>query len=122
MSYWDADYDQHVGHQSKHKAGRPMGPDAPHYPNKSERKLLVHLMHASGMTEAEVRAVKENRQKLAKAAMEPCQRGDTNRFMLKVKRNARTIAKARNIPIWEAQAIAKKELTERVQHRPWTRL
>jgi hypothetical protein len=118
MSYWGADF----GHQSRRKAGRPMGPDAPHYPNKAERKLLVKLMQASGMTAAEVRAVKENRQALAKAAKEPMLSGDTNRFMLKVKRNARTIALARNVPIWEAQKIAKKELLERVQLRPWTRL
>lgn len=69
---WDPERQQYV---SSRKCGKPLGPDAPHYPNKSERRELTRLMQASGMTEDEVRVVKENRQRLASAAMDPM-RGD----------------------------------------------
>ena len=95
---------------SGRKCGRPLCQDAPHYPNKSEYKALVKLTQASGMTEEEVRAIKENRQLLAAAAKEPMKSGDTNRYQLRLKRRARQIAQRKGIPIWEAQKEAGLEL------------
>lgn len=113
---WDYEREQYV---SSRKCGLPLGPNAPHYPNKSERKVLAQMMQSSGMSEEEVRAVKENRQKLAKAAKEPMKKGDTDRYALRVKRHARSIAKSRNIPIWEAQKAAGLELRQKRSFLDW---
>jgi hypothetical protein len=110
---WDHERQQYV---SSRKCGKPLGPDAPHYPNKSEHKALVKLMQASGMTEEEVRAVKENRVLLAKARKEPTKSGDTDRRKLRIKRYARSLAKSKGIPIWEAQKQAGLDLA-RTGHR-----
>jgi hypothetical protein len=106
---WDQDRQQYV---SSRKCGKPLGPDAPHYPNKSEHKALVKLMQASGMSEDEVRAVKANRQLLANARKEPTKSGDTDRRQLRIKRYARQLAKSKNIPIWEAQKQAGLDLAQ----------
>lgn len=106
---WDHERQQYV---SSRKSGRKLGPEAPHYPNKSEHKALVKLMQASGMTEEEVRAIKENRQLLAKARREPTKRGSTDRHELRLKRYARQLAKDKSIPIWEAQKKAGLNLTQ----------
>ena len=77
---------------SRRKSGRPLGHAAPHYPNKSERAALVKIMKASGMSEEEVRAVKENRQVLAKAAKEPMQGNPEHRLKVLRKRFLRNRA------------------------------
>jgi len=110
---WDHERQQYV---SSRKSGRKLGPDAPHYPNKSEHKALVKLMQASGMTEEQVRAVKENRQLLAQARKEPTKAGNTDRRQLRIKRYARQLAKAKGIPIWEAQKQAGLDLAQ-TRHR-----
>ena len=38
---WDHDRQEYV---SSRKYGRPLGPNAPHYPNKTEHKALVKLI------------------------------------------------------------------------------
>lgn len=96
---WDSGREEYV---SSRKCGKPLGPEAPHYPNSSERKELVKIMKKSGMTEDEVRSVKTNRQALAKARKAPTNRGDTDRHRLKLKRKARGIART-GVPILEAQ-------------------
>lgn len=97
---WDDERQEYV---SSRKKGRPLGPNAPHYPNKSEAAMLRSLMREGKCSEEEVRASKGNRQKLAKAAMAPMQKGTTDRRALKLKRRAREIAKQHDIPIWRAQ-------------------
>lgn len=78
-------------------------------------------MQASGQTEAEIRAVKENRQVLAAAAKAPCLDGSTDRRKLRLNRWARTIAKIESIPIWEAQVKALAALRRQEQQEPWRR-
>ena len=64
MGWYDDDY---VTCSSVRKIGKPMGPCAPHYPNKAERVLLTQMMQKSGKTEAEIREDKSNRIKLSAA-------------------------------------------------------
>lgn len=97
---WDSGREEYV---SSRKCGKPLGPDAPHYPNSSERRELIKIMKKSGMSEAEVRDVKSNRQALAKARKAPTSRGSTDRWRLKAKRIARGIALNSGVPIWVAQ-------------------
>lgn len=61
---WDDERQLYV---SGRKVGLPLGPNAPHHPNKSEGKALRRLMAKSGDTEEEVRSSKRHRQELAKA-------------------------------------------------------
>lgn len=98
---WDEERQQYV---SSRKSGLPLGPNHPHYPNKSEAAMLRKLMRAGKCSEDEVRAQKGNRQKLAEAAKDPMRLGNTDRRALKLKRRARNIAAREGIPIWEAQA------------------
>lgn len=107
---WDHERQEYV---SSRKCGKPLGPDAPHYPNKAERRELARIMQESGLTEDEVRANKDHRRRLAKAAKSPMQQGDTDRRQLRIKRHARTLAKAKGIPIWEAQKQAGLDLDKR---------
>lgn len=46
----------------------PLGPNAPHYPNKNERKMMRKLRAQGRMTKEQVQAVQSNRQKLATAS------------------------------------------------------
>lgn len=98
---WDDERQQYV---SSRKSGRLLGPNAPHYPNSSERAMLRNLMRKGRCSEEEVRAQKGNRQKLAEAARDPQRPGTTDRRALKMKRHARSVAKREGTPIWEAQA------------------
>ena len=115
---YDKDWDE--GRQlqvSSRKVNLPLGHDHPHYPNKSESAMLRKLMQDSKCSEEEVRARKGNRQKLAMAAKEPEQQGNTDRRQLKIKRRARSLAKAECIPIWEAQARAGLDLKRQERNR-----
>jgi hypothetical protein len=98
---------------SGRKCGKPLGPDAPHYPNKAERRELAKIMQESGLTEEEVRKNKDHRRRLAQAAKSPTQQGSTDRRQLRLKRHARVLAKNKGIPIWEAQKLAGLELQQR---------
>ena len=111
-------YDQDWDHErqlwvSSRKSGRKLGPDAPHYPNKAERRELARIMQESGLTEEQVRANKDHRRRLAAAAKSPMKQGGTDRRELRQKRLARSIAKSKGIPIWEAQKEAGLQLQQR---------
>lgn len=54
-------------YQSARKAGRPMGPGAPHIPNKNEAKALRRIMSQTGLTREEVRSNPKYRKMLAQA-------------------------------------------------------
>lgn len=113
MSIYDEDWDpERQQYVSSRKCGKPLGAGERHIPNNSERRELARLMQASGMSEDEVRAVKENRQLLAKARKEPTKPGVTDRRQLRIKRRARSIAKLEGIPIWEAQKKAGLAIRE----------
>lgn len=62
---WDYEREEYI---TSRKVGKPMGRDAPHYPNKAERVLLTQMMQKSGQTEEQVRSNIDNRRKLAEAA------------------------------------------------------
>lgn len=103
MSWYEDDDTNSEGyyesHQSARKAGKPMGPGAPHYPNSAERVLLTQMMQKSGQTEEQVRAEKSNRQKLAKAAKSMDQgKGRQHRYNILLKRAKRGIAAALGVP------------------------
>jgi hypothetical protein len=95
---WDDERQMHV---SGRKVGLPLGRGAPHYPNKAERAELKRLMKAGRCDEDEVRASKGNRQKLAKAAKSPMQKGTTDRRALQAKRRNRQRAKSLGVEVWE---------------------
>ena len=111
---WDEERQLYV---SSRKTSLPLGLDAPHYPNKSEGAMLRKLMQAGKCSEEEVRSQKGNRQKLAKAAKAPMQKGNTDRRQLKIKRRARSLAKLEGIPIWEAQVKAGLSLKRQERNR-----
>lgn len=85
---------------SSRKTGKPLGPDAPHYPNKSERKRLTQLMQKSGQTEEEVRESLSNRRELAKARKSASfGKGDRRAYELKIAR--RNEAERLGVQVWE---------------------
>lgn len=98
------------GYCSKRKVGKPMGPDAPHYPNKAERKKLAQICQLSGMTEEQVRMNKDHRIALAEARKSVHIRTKSNyeRFELRLKRKKREIAKRLGVPVWHDEVT--KEL------------
>lgn len=49
------------------KAGKSLGKDGPHIPNKNERKALAEIKRTTGLTEEEIRADKTHRITLADA-------------------------------------------------------
>ena len=86
---------------SSRKIGKPMGPDAPHYPNKAERVLLTQMMQKSGQTEKQVRADKSNRQKLAAAAKSMSRAKDRgHRREILLKRLKQSIAASLGVPAY----------------------
>jgi hypothetical protein len=95
-------YETEINHCSKRKVGKPMGPDAPHYPNKAERKELARICQASGLTEDEIRQNKDHRISLAKSQNSMHNRigNRSERFELLLKREKREIAKRLNVPVW----------------------
>lgn len=95
---WDAERQLYV---SSRKCNKPLGPGAPHYPNKSEAALLRKMMQAGKCSEEEVRAQKGNRQKLAAAAKAPQLKGGTDRRALDAKRRRRTQAKRLGLEVWQ---------------------
>lgn len=95
---WDDERQLYV---SGRKVGLPLGPNAPHHPNKAERAELKKLMREGQCGEDEVRASKGNRQKLAKAAKSPMARGSTDRRDLATKRARRAKAKSLGVQAWE---------------------
>jgi len=98
--HWHEERQEYV---SDRKVGKPLGPNAPHYPNKAERVLLTQMMQKSGMTEEQIRAVKENRIALANASKSTTSpRGDEDfRYKLRVKRSRRATAKRLACEVWE---------------------
>lgn len=101
MSWYDTeDYsDEHTYYVSSRKNGKPMGPGAPHYPNTAERVLLTQMMQKSGKTEAEVRADKSNRQKLAEAQKSMhLGKGKQHRCNILLKRAKQRIAAELGVP------------------------
>jgi hypothetical protein len=99
---WDDERQEYV---SSRKIGKPLGPNAPHYPNKSERVLLTQMMQKSGMTEEQVRAIKSNRVKLAQARKAPTLGrpwlGPDSRANFELKRAKRKRAKSLGVQVWE---------------------
>jgi hypothetical protein len=114
MSWYDSEQEEdepYTHHVSARKRGRPMGHDAPHYPNSSERALLVKLMRDGQCSEAEVRSRKENRQALAKAALEPmAPSGKREEYKLKMRK--RHIA--HELGVLVTDPIVMKTLNERM--------
>ncbi len=102
---WDEERQLYV---SSRKTGLPLGPDHPHYPNKSEKAMLRTLMREGQCSEEEVRSRKGNRQKLAEAAKAPMQKGNTNRRELEAKRRRRAEAKRKGVQVWELEAEAPR--------------
>lgn len=97
--YWDSERQEYT---SSRKAGKPLGPDAPHYPNKAERKLLTQMMQKSGQTEDEVRASKSNRQKLAAASKSMMQtKGYNRRYEYEIKIRRRNEAARLGVEVWQ---------------------
>lgn len=85
------------------KYSRPMGPDAPHYMNKAERKELARLCQQSGLTPDEVRKNPDLRRRLSaaqKSASQP-HKNPTDRYDLAVKRSRRWLAKYRGVEVWQ---------------------
>jgi hypothetical protein len=64
-SWWDHERQMY---QSSRKVGRPLGVNAPHYPNKNEAKALRRIMAQTGLTKDEVLAQKAHRRTLAQEA------------------------------------------------------
>ncbi len=100
---WDDERQEYV---SSRKIGKPLGPNAPHYPNKSERVLLTQMMQKSGLTEEQVRAIKSNRVKLAQAQKAPEYgtrpwRGPNSRANFELKRRKRQEANRLGVQVWE---------------------
>lgn len=94
--------DEYVHYQSARKIGKPMGPSAPHLPNKAERKLLTEMMRKSGQSEEEIRGVKGNRQKLAKAAKSSqMAKPNGHRREIEYKRLTRSVANKMGIPTYD---------------------
>lgn len=94
--------DEYVHYQSARKIGKPMGPSAPHLPNKAERKLLTEMMRKSGQSEEEIRSVKGNRQKLAKAAKSPqTAKPNGHRREIERKRLSRSVASTMGVPVYD---------------------
>jgi hypothetical protein len=101
---WDFEREQYV---SSRKAGRPLGPSAPHYPNKDESACLRQIMARTGLSKEQVLAQKKFRQELAKAqraGVKTTPQNRRKRHLLDLRRSAVNLAWAKNIPIWEAQA------------------
>lgn len=73
------------------KAGLPLGPHAPHYPNKFERKELARIAKKSGLSEEEIRANKVNRIALSKAAKSDYGDG-SGKIKLKLRRLKNEVA------------------------------
>ena len=97
---WDEERQLYV---TSRKCNKPLGPDAPHYPNKSEAAMLRRLMQEGQCSEEEVRSRKGNRQKLAQAAREPMRPGKTDRLALEAKRR-RSQAKRLGVEVWQLPA------------------
>lgn len=108
---WDDERQLYV---SGRKVGLPLGPNAPHHPNKAERAELKRLMREGQCGEDEVRASKGNRQKLAKAAKSPMALGSTDRRDLEKKRARRQAAKSLGVEAW---AVPEAEVTTRIRSR-----
>lgn len=92
------------GFVTNRKAGKPLGKDAPHYPNKKERKLLAQICQKSGLTEEEVRKNKDHR-----IALSTAQKGNISdrmkRYELDVKRMKRRIAARLGVPVWHQSVL-----------------
>ena len=107
MGWYDDDY---VSCSSARKIGKPMGPCAPHYPNKAERVLLTQMMQKSGKTEAEIREDKSNRIKLSAAQKSMSQgKGKNRRFNLLLKRAKSNAAFYLGVPVWDQKVTAYLE-------------
>lgn len=96
--------DGEVRVSSSRKVGRALGPDAPHYPNKAERRELARICQKSGMTEEEVRERKEYRQALSAAQKTPM-KPSGHRQAIERKRALRTIAKSLGLPTWHPDVL-----------------
>lgn len=103
MNYFDEDEDVQPEHRrSARKVGLPMGPSAPHYPNKAERKKLAQICQKSGLTEDEVRAIKKHRVELALARSSMSKgNGHQNRLRYEIKIQRRLIAYRLNVQVWD---------------------
>jgi hypothetical protein len=92
---WDEDRQNYV---SSRKVRRPLGPNAPHIPNKQEARELRRLMAKSGNSAEEVKADKGNRRKLAAAQKSPMQGDWQKRREYLVKMVKRSIARQMGLP------------------------
>jgi hypothetical protein len=109
MTIYDIDWDDGDGewqdYVSSRKIGKPMGHNAPHYPNKAERVLLTQMMQKSGQTEEQVRSEKSNRIKLAAARKSMSQPkswvGILRRLKLIKNRRRRVQAAQLGVQVWE---------------------
>ena len=101
---WDWERQQWV---SSRKVGRPLGENAPHIPNKAERKALTRMMQKSGQTEEEVRESLSNRRALAAARKQPTMDGKVDRYALAVKRSKREMAKRLGCEVWQIDQVTR---------------
>ena len=102
------------GHVSTRKAGKPMGPDAKHYPNKAERRALTKICKDAGISAEEALKIKANRKILATA--QKAIRRNPDRATLEKKRALRSIARGLRLPAYHADVLA---LYNEQQRMPW---
>ncbi len=95
-------------YMSRRKAGKPLGPGAPHLPNKQEAKELRRLMQKSGESAEAVRTKLANRRKLAEAQKSAQKRanGGTREQVLN-KRLRRNIAATLGVQSWDKAVDAE---------------
>ena len=104
------------------KYSKPLGPNAPHYRNKEERKELARLAQKAGIPVEKLLKNKDIRVKLALAQRKPyASKGMEKTLDLFSKRIKRIAAKELNLPTWspEIESIAKEYLNFFYKDRLW---
>jgi hypothetical protein len=104
MSYFDEEREPPSKQGEKYL--RPMGVNAPHYPNKFERKKLVQILQKSGgASEEEVRERKGNRQALAQARRSDYGNG-SNKSRLALRRVRNEVAQRLGLNVNDPKVTA----------------
>lgn len=103
------------------KYSRPMGPRAPHYRNKEERKELARLAQKAGVSIEKLLENKDIRVKLAKAQLKSRQKtGNISDVQLGSKRFKRIAAKITGLPVWHDKInLAWNNFLSEYKDRPW---
>lgn len=92
------------------KYSKPLGPNAPHYRNKEERKELARLAQKAGIPVEKLLKNKDIRVKLALAQHKPyASKGMEKTLDLFSKRIKRIAAKELNLPTWSPEIESYKD-------------